>query len=139
MKDDKLKSLHNQALELGITVIRWDEGCSLEGQLFKDLKWENVNELVALANELNEDKDIYASIEFKDVNKLKDPQNDTNELRERIAKKAKGSKNSTAWFKNIEKAERVGDLLWNCFWNNKIDNNSSLYKQMDKLRLWIAK
>lgn len=139
MKDDKLKSLHNQALELGIIVIRWDEGCSFEGQLFKDLKWENVNELVALANELNEDKDIYASIEFKDVNKLKDPQNDTNELRERIAKKAKGSKNSTAWFKNIEKAERVGDLLWNCFWNNKIDNNSSLYKQMDKLRLWIAK
>ena len=139
LKDDKLKKLHNQALELGITIIRWDDGCSFEGQLFKDLKWENVNELVALANELNEDKDIYASIGFKDVNMLEDPQNDTSELRERIAKKAKGSKNNPAWFKNIEKAEYVGDLLWKCFYNNKIDNNSSLYKQMNKLRQWIAK
>ena len=38
LKDDKLKKLHKQALELGITIIRWDEGCSFEGQLFKDLK-----------------------------------------------------------------------------------------------------
>lgn len=139
LKDNRLKELHRQAESLGITIVRWDEECSLEGQMFKDLKWENVNELVVLADKLNEDKDIYASIDFKDMNELKDSKNDTKDLRERIAKKAKGSKNSPAWFKNIEKAEYVGDLLWNCFRNNKIDNTCSLYKQLDKLNQWIAR
>lgn len=102
---------------LGITLIDCDEGLSFENQLFKDLVWEGVKELLIYRiNELDEQgvndcvQAVKNSVQAKCTSRLSEDwiEEDSIELRTAIGNAAGGPK---GWFKRVDHGEFAGGIF----------------------------
>lgn len=126
--------------EKGITIFDCEDGAFLEKQVFRDLPWSAIQELITYALKVHK-KNITVSLE--DAIKAKLPtghklevnwQNvDTPILRETLANVSvsKGSE----WFKRIDHGEYLGSIIFKHYGN--INENAYLKRNLSSLIEWI--
>lgn len=118
--------------ELNIEIADCEDNLAIEEQIFKDLKWENVINLLEYAKNEGKGDSICAKLYIKDLSELED----TPETRNLIGESAKDK----GWYKTVAHGEELGRV-----WCNSIDEMSKmtplplLYKQYQKLMNWINK
>lgn len=121
--------------KLGITVVECESGNAIEDQIFKDLDWNGVNELLIYNNieendsELDSLKATYKNLGYGDLphNWL---QTETQQIRNAIGKTAK----KKSWFKRIDFGEVLGEV---CCKYHSTTSGKRLDMQILELKNWI--
>jgi len=116
--------------EKGVKVIDCDQDNAIEQQIFNDLPWNKVQELLEYAIELKGAQSISAQLSIDKIDSLEE----SAETRRLIGNKAKG-KQEKGWFKRIEYGEVLG-----CIWFDSLhemDDNKRLKCQYKELMFWI--
>ncbi|ELH3005140.1 hypothetical protein DC365_17585 [Vibrio vulnificus] len=120
----------------GIDVFDCDEGLCLEQQVFKDLPWSGVLDLLnyASAQALSSFNGVFS--EQKGI--AVDDWEDTDALREIIMSKftpSKDGKLKRDWFKQQHHGEKIGEIIFKYF--NDLPSESSLHKTISGISKWI--
>jgi predicted ATP-dependent endonuclease of OLD family len=124
--DNGINLKKKELTENHIKIIDCDNSKSIEQQLFNDLPWSKIQELIEYVIEKKEQQ-------FKDVTGIKDINNlkkETPELRTLIGLKSK----DIGWFKRIEHGEFIGKI-----WIDSLPDmeDKTLVKQYYELMAWI--
>ena len=131
--------------KLGVHIIDWDEGDSIEDAIFKNLPATLVEKALNLAVELrlkddsSRDSDeikksIIEGIESKfgsTFPKMLSEENCNQQLKKAIGEAAKAG----AWFKSVEKGQALGRLIFDNY--TTLQEANPLRKQFDNLSNWI--
>lgn len=123
----------------GVLIFDCEDDLCLEQQIFKDLPWNAVKDLLQYAKENNSQSFDTA---FPDY--ISNPVNDWvygESLRTKIISefkpKNKDESSGKPWFKAVHQGEAMGKIIFKHF--DKIDNNSRLKKNLNGLSDWIDK
>ncbi|WP_262909718.1 ATP-dependent nuclease [Bacteroides uniformis] len=126
---DKEEAINNR-----IKVVLCDNGKAIEQQLFNDLPWEAICELLDYAIQEHGEQKIIVSNGFGSVEEIK---NATEEMqiiwREKLGEKAKSKQ---AWFKNIHHGEQLGRTLIKYL--SQMDAECTLKKEYEEILKWIG-
>ena len=133
--DSDEKNLNNEKKDMkveGIKIFDWDENNSIEQQVFSDLPWDAIKELIAYPESKSSEESVKNCIEDKIKRKLgKDwKENDTLEIRKVLGEVARDK----AWFKRIDHGEFLGSVIFKYF--DKI-KDKTLGKRLQELSGWI--
>lgn len=133
--DSDEKNLNNEKKKMkdkGIKIFDWDENNSIEQQVFNDLPWDAVKELIAYQESKSSEKSVKNCIESKMKRKLGEDwkENDTLEIRKALG----GAARDKAWFKRIDHGEFLGSVIFKYF--DKI-KDKTLGKRLQELSGWI--
>ena len=133
--DSDEKNLNNEKKVMkveGIKIFDWDENNSIEQQVFSDLPWDAIKELIAYPESKSSEESVKNCIEDKIKRKLgKDwKENDTLEIRKVLGEVARDK----AWFKRIDHGEFLGSVIFKYF--DKI-KDKTLGKRLQELSGWI--
>ena len=130
----------------GISIMDCEDGYSIEGQVFKDMPWSIVKELIAIHmnNRIKEEKDesieqssksILSSVKSKLNSQIVWSENwmdsESPELRNAISKTAGEKK----WFKSVGYGIQLGDCLLSHY--SELSEDCHLKKELDSLINWI--
>jgi putative ATP-dependent endonuclease of the OLD family len=122
----------------GVSIFDCDEGLCLEQQVFKDMSWQGIKELLQYAE--NENTDSFSAI-FKNYKETPiNEWNDDIELRNKIIAIFKPTKKGTTkrdWFKKIHHGEFLGKVIFQHF--EELNEKSRLRKSLNDLSGWIDK
>jgi len=134
--DDKVNTRDKEEMrDKGIKIFDWNEGNSVEQQVFKDLPWEAVKELITFAEEEFSEISIRDSVKARlnTNSQLRDDwkEHDVPEMREALAEAAKKGE----WFKRIDRGEVLGSIIFKYF--DQIEDNKALKKQLQNLSNWV--
>lgn len=149
--DDAINKKKQSLIELGVTVIDCENDNAIENQLFKDLEWEYIIELL---NYKIDEKGL-ESIEQLVKNQLEGnlPETwksvETDGIRTALAKsstlkttktKEDGTKviEDKSWFKRIDHGMFLGEIICKHLEKNS-NSNSRIIKQYNDLTNWINK
>ena len=134
---DETKSKKEEASNSGIDIFDWDKGNCIEQQVFFDLPWEAIKELIDYRISISSEESIKDSVkskytggEFPDNWK----ENDSLELREALMQASISKKKE--WFKRIDHGEFLGTIIFKYFEQIK---NKKLGKTLKELSKWIDK
>ena len=116
--------------EKGIKVVDCDRGNAIEQQVFNDLPWGKVQELLEYAIELKGAQNISAQLSVDKIDSLED----STETRRLIGDKAKGDKKANGWFKKIKHGEEIGRIWFDSL--SEMDDKRLKY-QYEELMSWI--
>lgn len=133
----------------GVDIFDCEVGNCIEQQIFTDLPWDGVNELISYALEMhyNNDKEaLLSSVKSKFSSETGFPSNgvetDTIAIRKALAAASTTSKKKSAtkekrheWFKAVHHGEILGDIVFKYF--DTMDVNSELLKTLVALSDWI--
>lgn len=133
--DSDEKNLNNEKKDMkveGIKIFDWDENNSIEQQVFNDLPWDAVKELIAYQESKSSEKSVKNCIESKMKRKLGEDwkENDTLEIRKALG----GAAKVAGWFKRIDHGEFLGSVIFKYF--DKI-KDKTLGKRLQELSGWI--
>ncbi|CAN7495784.1 AAA family ATPase [Phenylobacterium sp. LjRoot225] len=100
----------------GCTVIQWPGAVATDEQIFNEVPWDTVRELVAYASTVKSAESVLTTLNatckqasLPEVSDLSLPASqDTPTMRGAIGKTAKAKD----WFKDIERAERVAEIIY---------------------------
>lgn len=127
----------------GGAIEGWQDACSTEERIFRDVPWKTVCELIDYAVECKGPESVLASIQTvakacacAPISSLDySSWNDTAEIRTALGRAAKGKeKEKTGWFKDITRAESIGSIIGPCL---KEIPEAPLAKLLKLLREWI--
>lgn len=127
---------------LGITVADCDTGLAIEQQLFNDLPWDSIMQLMEYhLNDFNHDsKTLYDSLRKLIGSEIQYSENwwkiESLQLRKAFGEKAKADKNKGgAWFKDIEHGEFLASAILSDLKN--INESTGLHSLLKVLTQWI--
>ncbi len=128
--NDNKKDMHVK----GIKIFDWDENKSIEQQVFNDLPWDAIKELIAYQESKSSEESVRNSVESKFGKKLSLDwkKDDTPEIRRALGEAAKVK--DKAWFKRIDHGESLGSVIFKYF--DKI-KDKTLGKKLQELAGWI--
>lgn len=128
---EEVNSQKEELKKLGVTVIDSEAKNSIENQLFQDLPWAGIKELIDYKiNEKGEDS-IINSIKSKYGDSFKQL-DDTKEMRIAIFKASTSKQNE--WFKRIDHGEFIAEI---CFKHFVEMEGKRLKLEFDSLSKWI--
>ncbi|MDX9694158.1 MAG: AAA family ATPase [Bacteroidales bacterium] len=131
-KDDKLKPTKQELREKNIQLFDWNAGNSLEKQIFEDLPWNGIKELIDYV--LKEKPNLEDSIKDKFGGVLPvDWRNTDNKLMREALLKASVVKDKE-WFKRIDHGEFLGSV---CCRYLKDMEGKKLKSQIEGLSNWL--
>jgi putative ATP-dependent endonuclease of the OLD family len=115
-------------LDLGIKIVDCDENKSIEQQLFNDLPWDEVKELLKYAISEKSEQSILMATGKSSLNEL--ILNDNTMVRDLMGIKAK----EMDWFKRIDHGQIIGKI-----WFNSLSSlgQKTLKDQFEKLTNWV--
>lgn len=137
--DSDLSKINNKKSDWksrDISVFDCDEDLCFEQQIFKDLPWEGVLELLNYAS--NQAPSSFNSV-FSEQNHVEiDSWENSMDLRETIMSKftPKGGEVKRDWFKQQHHGEKIGEVVFKNF--DKLCIESSLYKTINGISEWIG-
>lgn len=141
--DDDIRKNDDQCEETiakGIKVVKCKRDYAIEQQLFEELPWTAVCELVEYAlYEHAENKTILPvqGYEYKTVEELaKAPEVEQQQIRIALAKAAKANTDNGGWYKNIHHGEFVG-RVW-IKYLDRLPEGSTLKKEFNEIITWIG-
>lgn len=127
-----MDDLIQKANQIGLKMCMCDKGLCLEKQIFHDVPWDCVLELLSVAIELNDEATILSGSNYSHLDDLKEvEQQEQTRLREYFGKKA----STNNWYKRVDKGEKMGDVVLKCF--TKLNSDSQLYKEISSLKSWM--
>jgi predicted ATP-dependent endonuclease of OLD family len=131
--DTKENGINSQKAMLkskGIEIVDCDEGNAIEQQIFVDLPWYKIVDLIVYAIEVKTEHTILQSTNKKAIDELIAQENE--EIRLLLGNKAKHKDNG--WFKRIDHGEVVGKI-----WIDSLVEmeGKTLVKQYNNLMAWI--
>ena len=118
----------------GIEIVLCDKGKSIEQQLFNDIPWEGVCELLDYAIQEHGEQKIIESNGFGSVKEIKESteESQTN-WRIKLGDKAKSKQ---AWYKNIHHGEQLGKVIIK--YVSQMDKECTLRKEYEQIINWIG-
>ena len=123
-----------EAVKNGVNVVLCDNGKAIEQQIFNDIPWEAVCELLDYAIQEHGEHTIIVSNGFGNVEDIKGAKGEMQiTWREKLGDKAKSKQ---AWFKNIHHGEQLGRILIKYI--EKIDSESTIKKEYKEILKWIG-
>ena len=132
--EDTVNSEKEALRSMGVTIIDWDDGNMTEAQVFKDLPWEGVKELIqyriaergvdSVNDQINQIVDNWSG----DIN-------DINSVSGRNALIRASTRRGNAWFKSIGDGEKLGEIIFKYF--KQMDASTRLKQQLNSLLDWI--
>lgn len=133
--DDKGTSTQKQrCIDAGITALDWEEGLDIEHQVFKDLDWDGVKELVKVGSEILGEKNMQGEVKKR----VTDWDGNLDSLNTELGRKALADvatmKNSS-WFKTIGGGEKLGGILFKGLAN--LGDDKQLKQKIQTLIDWI--
>ncbi len=122
---DEIKSLN-------IKIFDCDSSHAIENQVFHDLHWDGIKEIVEYIVSINSEDAVKESVNSRCEETLNDNWMDSESVakREALGKTAKDKK----WFKDIAQGEMLGDVIFKYF-DQMI--NRKLNNQLDDLSSWV--
>ena len=136
----KLDEIYECTIAKGIKVVKCDKDNAIEQQLFQELPWEAVCELVAYAIEEHAGTKVVLPLQgfsYKTIDELvKVPSEEHAQLRAALAKAAKANTDNGAWFKNIHHGEKVG-RIW-IKYLDQLPEGSTLFREYSEIMAWIG-
>lgn len=122
------------AIKAGVKVVLCEKGNAIEQQLFNDLPWEGVCDLIKYAVEEHGAESILKNNGFEEFDKIETATSDRQtELRIQFGNKAKSKQ---AWFKSINHGEFLG-RTW-LKYLNQMEADSILRKEYEEIKTWIG-
>jgi putative ATP-dependent endonuclease of OLD family len=115
--------------EDGVSIFDCEMSLCLEEQVFKDLAWDGVKELLRYAQEHN--KDSFNQLFSDRISQDIDAWNDDDTLRQDIILKIR----QRNWFKAIHHGEFIGEVIFNNF--DEMNENVHLKSTLSKMSDWI--
>lgn len=132
--NSQIEKSKEKAIKKGIKVVLCDNGKSIEQQLFNDLPWLGVCELIDYAIKEHGDK-VLQNSEYDSIETIKNlNEREQDKVRIYFAGKAKTKEHS--WFKRIDHGEVLGEL-WIKYYN-ELPQESTLKKEYDEIIDWIG-
>ena len=136
----KLDEIYECTIAKGIKVVKCDKDNAIEQQLFQELPWEAVCELVAYAIEEHAGTKVVLPLQgfsYKTIDELvKVPSEEHAQLRAALAKAAKANTDNGAWFKNMHHGEKVG-RIW-IKYLDQLPEGSTLFREYSEIMAWIG-
>lgn len=140
--NDSYKLKLKDVIDNGIPVFKWADGKCCEEQLFSDIPWSEVIQLVSYVFTVNEIETLELDTDTRihATDRLEDFDKDTQLIyRDKLAKRAKlnNKKKSTRWFKDID----GGECLCRAWLNSlpAAEEASVLKTVFQALTTWIQK
>ena len=132
--DSGINSKKDSFKETGISVIDCEQENSFENQVFKDLPWDAIWELIIYKEEELSEMSIKDNVnnEYSGTLSANWKKTDLPEIREALGNAAKNKKNG--WFKRIDSGEFLGTVILKYF---EQIQDKKLGKQLEKLSEWI--
>lgn len=126
-KKDEMRSVR-------IKIFDWEDNNSIEQQVFIDLPWEAIKELIAYQESKSSENSVKDSVNSKCQIELSNnwKENDSPEIRKAIGETAKNKDKS--WFKRIDYAEFLGSVIFKYFDQIK---DKMIGKRLQELSNWI--
>ena len=128
--------------ENGISIFDCDDTLCLETQIFRDLPWEAIQELIdyVVKSHNKKEEDFKTSLKSKYANSSSFPENwknsDTQEMREALAKASLvNNHNNKPWFKVLHHGEMLGNIIFKHF--DDIDKDAHIKITLTELSNWI--
>lgn len=130
--DDGINSKKDNLKDAGIEVFDCEQGHSIENQVFKDLPWDSIRELISYEEKKLLEKAVKDSVNSRCTESLTTNWQETDSAakREALGKTAK----DMGWFKRIDHGECLGTVVFKYF---KEIQNTKLGKQLIDLSKWI--
>lgn len=138
-KDSKLKPPTKEELKkLDVKIFDCDNNNAIENQVFQDLPWHGVKELIdyVIKDKSKEAWQLKDSIKSKYEGAFPDDfkNTDTPEMRQAMGKASLIKKDDKEWFKRIDRGEFLGSIIFKYFDNMK---DKKLKEQLEHLSNWI--
>lgn len=129
----------NDLRERGIQIFDWDQGFSIEEQMFKDANTDICNKLISIAISNKGFDHVRSLLSSSDIKfEIMGSQIIFNELSEtdrvKIGTIAKSPRHE--WFKRIEFGEQAGNVIFNNL--NSISQSSKLFNTILSMKKWIT-
>ncbi|MEI7999404.1 MAG: hypothetical protein WCH62_07870, partial [Candidatus Omnitrophota bacterium] len=131
-KDDKLVPSKQDLRDKQIKVFDWESNNSIEQQVFNDLPWEAVIELLQYIEKEFPETNIENSVKSKHGNHLPDNWRDVDAAQTRLA--VGEAARSGEWFKRTYRGEFLGFVIFKYF--QKIMNKKTK-EQLNALIDWV--
>lgn len=123
-----------EALKNGVEIVLCDNGKAIEQQIFNDLPWQGVCDLLDYAIEEHGEEKIIVSNGWESIDKIKSSSKDIQiKLREELGNKAKSKQ---AWYKCIHHGEQLGKIIIK--YMSQMDENCTLKKEYEQIINWIG-
>lgn len=133
---NKLREKADDAMRKGIKLWIWEEGYSLEQQVFSDLPWNSIVELITVLNDERPEINVFNQIHIKDGQALDQLSvEEQAKQREELGKKSK----KQSWFKNLPGGELIGSAIFRAIEKDELNQNTVLYKNLSSLIEWVKK
>ena len=132
--------------EMCVNVVDCEDGLSIEGQVFKDVPWNVIKELIVIymqrrvqegksPNLEQANKDVFLSINARLTTKSVWSENwyynESEELREALSKASSENK----WYKRIDYGEQLGNCILEHY--TELPNNCRLKRELSSIISWI--
>lgn len=134
--DSKIKPTKEELKNSDVKIFDWDNNNCIEHQVFQDLPWDGVKELIdyVIKNKSIEERQLKESIKSKYEGTFPgDFKNtDTPEMRQAMGKAS--LINDREWLKRIDHGEFLGSIIFKYFDNMK---GKKLERQLASLLSWI--
>ena len=134
--DSPVNEQKESLVELGVKIFDCDSDKCIEQQVFSDLPWEGVKELLMYAQENNTDSFNTAFSEH--ILMPIDQWQEDEGLRVKIASEFKAKPNGSAgkkWFKAVHQGEMLGSIAFK--YMDEIEGNKHLRNSLSGLSSWI--
>lgn len=123
-----------EALRNGVEIVLCDNGKAIEQQIFNDLPWQGVCELLDYAIEEHGEEKIIVSNGWESIDKIKASSKDIQmKLREELGNKAKSKQ---AWYKCIHHGEQLGKIIIK--YMSQMAENCTIKKEYEQIINWIG-
>lgn len=137
-KDDKLNPSKAQLQGSGVAIFDCESSCSIETQVFQDLPWDGVKELVAYVVESKgiDESQLKTSVKAQYIGDFPDDylKNDAPEIRLALSKAS--TVKDKEWFKRINHGEFLGSIVFKYY--EQMDGKQTK-SMLDNLSSWIDK
>lgn len=129
---ERMNERKDELKQKGINVFDWDVENSTEQQVFNDLPWEAIKELIEYLEAQLPEASVRNSLNSRMQGELTGnwKENDTVEIRKALAEAAKNSN----WFKRIDHGKFLGKIIFKHFDYIK---DKTLGKRLENLSNWI--
>ncbi|MBV5282290.1 MAG: AAA family ATPase [Paludibacter sp.] len=142
-RDETLNPTKDELLAAGIIIIDWEAGKSIERQIFDDLPWNGIVNLVdyRIKDKKGNIKSVIDSINEFSVIPLTPnwKETPTDEIRDSIyqacTKKVPKPDEDKSWFKRIDHGEELGNIIFDYFEEMK---GKRLHIKLQELSNWIG-
>ncbi|MCZ6595946.1 MAG: AAA family ATPase, partial [Bacteroidetes bacterium] len=132
--ENRINDKKSELNTAGIDVFDCEQGNAIENQVFKDLPWNAIKELITYKTAELSETSVKDSVNNKCTESLGNNWQEVDSIAKREALGVTAKEKTSPWFKRIDHGEFMGGVIFRYFDQMK---NEALKKQLENLSNWI--